>query len=235
MKTEKRSVKDFFDQTGLYLHKRFGIQLRREIINQLIPVLHYENVLDVGCGDGTLVLDYVEKAKKVWMIDISSNMLDLAKENIEINFPKEKAKVKYYQGDFILFKEQQLFDMILLIGVLAHVPDLDSVFVKLRDSLNPSGIVVVQYSDSSNLMIKLRQLLRKVSSAYTLNKISHNTIKRLCDENNFLIIAEKKFNFPFLGMKFLNDTVLYRFQHWLMNQRWLSFLLSDRILVLKSK
>jgi 2-polyprenyl-3-methyl-5-hydroxy-6-metoxy-1,4-benzoquinol methylase len=235
MKTEKSGVKEFFDQTGLYLHKRFGIQLRRKIINDLIPALSYQNVMDVGCGDGTLVLDRVEKAKSVWMIDLSANMLDLAKKNIEVTFPNEAKKVKYYHGDFTSFKKEEHFDIILLIGVLAHVPDLDSVFVKLKDLLKPDGIVVIQYSDSSNLMIQLRQLLRKVSSTHTLNKISHNTIRRLCDENNFFVVAKKKFNFPFFGMKFLSDTALYRFQYWLMNQRWPSFLLSDRILVLKNK
>jgi 2-polyprenyl-3-methyl-5-hydroxy-6-metoxy-1,4-benzoquinol methylase len=235
MKTEKSGVKEFFDQTGLYLHKRFGIQLRRKIINDLIPALSYENVMDVGCGDGTLVLDRVEKAKNVWMIDLSANMLDLAKKNIEVTFRNEAKKVKYYHGDFTSFKEEEYFDIILLIGVLAHVPDLDSVFVKLKDLLKPDGIVVIQYSDSNNLMIQLRQLLRKASATYKLNILNQDVIMRLCNENNFFIIAQKKFNFPFFGMKYLSDATLYVFQQWLMNQRLFSFLLSDRILVLKNK
>jgi 2-polyprenyl-3-methyl-5-hydroxy-6-metoxy-1,4-benzoquinol methylase len=235
-KSENIEVKKFFDQTGLYLHKRFGIQLRRKIIKELIPALSYRNVMDVGCGDGTLVLDHVEKAKNVWMIDLSANMLDLAKKNIEAVLPPDEArKVKYYHGDFTSFNKEEHFDIILLIGVMAHISDLDSVFIKLKALLKPTGIVVIQYSDSRNLIIKLRQLFRKASASYKLNILNQDVIMRLCDTNNFFVCAQKKFNFPFFGMRYFSDATLYTFQHWLMNQQIFSFLLSDRILVLKNK
>jgi 2-polyprenyl-3-methyl-5-hydroxy-6-metoxy-1,4-benzoquinol methylase len=235
METEKRGVKDFFDQTGLYLHKRFGIQLRREIIKKLVPATAYKRVLDVGCGDGTLSLDFIEKADHVAMIDLSDNMLILARQNIRYHFPEEDNKIIYFNGDFISFEENNPFDLILLIGVLAHVPDIGETFMKVSSLLKPNGVVVIQFSDSNHLLIRLRLWLHRRKSKYELNKITKGNLEVIYNQNNLKCIGEKKFNFPFFGMKYFSDRSLLTFQHWMMKKKWLSFLLSDVILILEKK
>ncbi len=235
MKTEKRGVKDFFDQTGLYLHKRFGIQLRREIIKELISDTTYKRVLDIGCGDGTLSLDFIGNADHVTMIDLSENMLILARQNIKHHFPLRASKVHYFNGDFLSFKESNSFDLILLIGVLAHVPNIGETFEKIDSLLKPNRVVVIQFSDSNHLLIRLRLWMHRRKSKYELNRITKTNLEAFYTQNNLECIAETKYNFPFFGMKYFSDESLLAFQHWIMNRRWLSFLLSDVILVLKKK
>ena len=235
MKVEKQGVKDFFDQTGVYLHKRFGIQLRREIIKELVPVTTYKRVLDIGCGDGTLSLDFIEKADHVAMIDLSENMLMLARQNIKYHFPLEENKTHYFNGDFISFKESNPFDLILLIGVLAHVTNIGETFEKVGSLLKPNGVVVIQFSESNHLLIRLRFRMHRRKSKYELNRITKTNLVTFYTQNNLECIAEKRYNFPFFGMKYFSDGSLFAFQHWIMNKRWLSFLLSDVILVLKKK
>lgn len=235
MRTENGGVKDFFDQTGLYLHKRFGIQLRREIIQKLVPAATYKRILDIGCGDGTLALDFVEKADQVTLIDLSENMLILARQNIKYHFPEEENKVHYFNGDFICFNENDRFDLILLIGVLAHVPNIGETFVKVSSLLKQNSVVVIQFSDSNHLLIRLRLWLHRRKSKYELNEITKSSLEIFYKQNDLECIAEKKFNFPFFGMKYFNDRSLLTFQQWIMGKRWLSFLFSDVILVLKRK
>ena len=81
----------------------------------------------------------------------------------------------------------------------------------------------------------MRQWLHRTSSQYALNQINEKVLVNLCDKNHLSIVDQKRFNFPFFGMKYLNDRTLYKFQYWLFRQRGLSFLLSDVILVLKRK
>lgn len=226
-------VKRFFNRTDLYLHKRYGIMLRRDLIKELTSSHSFKNVLDIGCGDGSLVLDFVEDADHVSLIDLSDNMLSLAKLNIESSLQNKIPEVKYFNSDFISFETTRKFDLILLVGVLAHIPDLDSVFKKLRNLVNEDGRIIIQYSDASHFMIKIRHMLHSMYSKYSLNLIKGKLILELCLENDFLIVATTRFNFPFFGMRFLSDTALYRFQHWLVRQNWLSFLLSDAMIVLK--
>jgi len=41
-----------------------------------------KDVLDIGCGDGSLSIQFLDKCKSLTLLDASSNMLRIAKENI---------------------------------------------------------------------------------------------------------------------------------------------------------
>ncbi len=232
MKTGDREVREFFNQTGLYLHKRFGILLRRQIIKNLVSGYSFKNILDVGCGDGSLVLDFINEAEHISMIDLSENMLSLAKLNIESNFPAKKSFVEYHNLDFGSFDRTSQYDLILIVGVLAHVPDIELVFAKLNDLVTPEGTVIIQYSDSSNWLIRARRWWHNKKMNYTLNEINEKVIINLCSKYDLTIQSEIRFNFPFFGMKYFSDKTLYKLQYWLVGKKWISFLLSDVMIVI---
>ena len=50
------TVRKFFSQPSRYLHRRFGIRIRKDIIEGLTAAVDRRHVIDLGCGDGSLSL-----------------------------------------------------------------------------------------------------------------------------------------------------------------------------------
>jgi len=76
-----------------------------------------DRVLDIGCGNGSLVYDVASKAKSVTGIDISEKNIQKAKlKNNRIN-------IKYIVGDATKDLSGEIFDVIILSNVLEHIED----------------------------------------------------------------------------------------------------------------
>ena len=80
---KKEYVQVFFEQPDKYLRNRFVIQIRKKIIAGLIEKIKHSNVLDVGCGDGSLTIDLLDKSR-VTFLDASSAMLNILKKRVKI-------------------------------------------------------------------------------------------------------------------------------------------------------
>ena len=108
----------------------------RSIAKQYYP--EGGKVLDVGCGPG-LYLKEFNSSYATAGIDISQEMVSLAR--------KECPYCNFFVGDFIRYEMNEKFDIIYSIGVLIYFcrSDLDKLFQKVRDLLNPGGIFYLSY------------------------------------------------------------------------------------------
>lgn len=146
--THSKKVKAFFDNTDNYLKNNSNISLRKNIIKTLIGNKKGDRILDVGCGNGDLSKDYILK-NNVDFFDISQNMLDILKKTIK----KEKIdSIRLIQGDFLNYHFDKKYDVILFVGVLAHVDSVKISVKKVSDLLNKNGVVVFQFTNTSNFI-----------------------------------------------------------------------------------
>ncbi len=93
--------------------------------------------LDVGCGEGRLSAQMATRAKHVTAIDISTQMVALARENV-------RAKnVTFIEGDVLDYPfAAESFDFIAAVAVLHHMPFGDSLR-RLSGLLRRGGVLAV--------------------------------------------------------------------------------------------
>ncbi len=102
-----------------------------------------EVVLDVGCGAGLDLYFYAKAVGvngKVYGLDISEDMLNKAKQNLEIVGIKN-ADVKYGHSDSLPF-EDSFFDVVASNGIYNLSPDKERVMREVFRVLKPGGRTV---------------------------------------------------------------------------------------------
>ena len=74
--------------------------------------------MDIGCGDGSLTLDYL-KENKITFLDITPEMLDIVKTKISDEYFGNDILI--YDINIFEFNTENKYDIIICVGVYAHV------------------------------------------------------------------------------------------------------------------
>ena len=97
-------------------------------------------ILDAGCGNGYLTIKLVleSNVKRVFSVDLSSKLIEIARENIARRIPNEsdRQRIEIHQDSITELKtiEDHSIDLIISNYVVMDTPDLDSV-IKVIPSL----------------------------------------------------------------------------------------------------
>ncbi len=219
-------VHAFFNVPDNYLHRKYGVRIRAELVRQLVGDLQRKEILDVGCGDGGVSLQFLANNRIVFC-DIAEKMLDLVKEQI----PQElRLSADFYHGSVDEFQLDKSFDDIFCIGVLAHVPSVERTISKLAKLLVPGGRLVLQFSDANHWLT--RWSIRNASYEYQVNKVVYQDIADCCQKYGLKRSDEVRYHFLVPGMGKLPDRWLYSFQKMTISPSLLSKLGTDYIWVL---
>lgn len=228
-------VKAFFEQTQIYLHKPFGVRIRALIARKMLECVQHQYILDIGSGDGSISLQFLDADTKLVLLDISENMLALARQNCPTEYI---GNVTFLNRDLSKYTSDGDFDVVLCLGVLAHVPNVDDAIKKIKSLLRPGGVCVLQFTDQRQWLAGLQwlvySLLRWLSGkdGYWVNPITHANIMALVTDNGFQVVDAVRYSFLFPGMGRLPNTWLYRYQLFTLENSCLSQHGTDVILKL---
>jgi len=228
---ETDKVKNFFDEPQKYLHKDFGIKIRRDIVGRMVKDLPYKHILDVGCGDGSISLPLLNGATTLDLVDLSSGMLALAKAKIPEGL---QANVSFENVSLEKLNTHKNYDLILAIGLLAHVPDVEKAIAILGNMLTPGGHLIFQFSEASKLATKMSFRVRKTGH-HKLNKIYKKTLVTIFEKNNFKLTNEISFATIFPGMGMLKNELLYNYCRYTINNKLFSLINSEYIMMVTRK
>lgn len=118
-----------------------------ERINHFLKLLPCKNgnVLDIGCGDGSLYDTYMETECYLTLLDISKKMIEKARTNI--------SYANFICDDFLKHKFDRKFEGITLFYSMYHIPlsrQLEAL-KKMNNLLMPAGVVLLNVRrESSN-------------------------------------------------------------------------------------
>jgi SAM-dependent methyltransferase len=132
-------TREEFDRIAL-LTERHGGAAGETYHNYLMRHLppRFENALEVGCGSGTFTRLLASRARSVTALDLSPEMIRLAKAR-SAGYPN----VEYRLGDVMrLPLPAEGYDCIVSIATLHHLP-LEQALLKLKDALKPGGTLVI--------------------------------------------------------------------------------------------
>ena len=141
---ETKEVIEFFDR----LASGWDAEMVRsdEIIRIILDnagVTAGKNVLDVACGTGVLVPDYLKRGvASVTGIDISPKMVEIARGK----FPQESVTILCGDVETAAFDRQ--FDCIVVYNAFPHFPDPERLIRTLAGLLTPGGALTVAHGMS---------------------------------------------------------------------------------------
>jgi ubiquinone/menaquinone biosynthesis C-methylase UbiE len=129
-------------------------------------------------------------------------MLALAEKNIPAN---EKQKVLFINDDFFNIDIQEnTYDLVICLGLLAHVNSPEQLLTKLCKIITPSGSLIIQNTDSSHFYsylirtyLGLKNMITK--QRYKLNKVKGSFLEQHIKKNGFELINSFRYNQSFLG------------------------------------
>ena len=209
------SVKKIFEQADWYLDRwRCAIRLRAETVREFIGDRSFESVLDIGCGDGSISTQLLKPGTKLTLNDLSSTMLTLASSRVPSHLTDH---VDCINEDFsCVTLKFQPFDLIICLGVLAHVESPKATIDKIHSLLMPCGTVIVECTDARHPLTRLGAVYASIGGAfapstYTLNPVSPADVVQMFESRGFTQTGAFRHVLPMFGMsRVLSQTTIYR-------------------------
>ena len=112
-----------------------------------------KRILDVGCGNGYVLAQYVKNGGEVYGIDLTEAAVDLSRKRF--GFTEFKGEFKHTDGDSISYPDN-MFDIVCAMGVLHHIADPKPMINEMYRVLKPGGkIILMLYNKRSykNLVV----------------------------------------------------------------------------------
>ena len=141
---EKNDVISFFDKCA----PTWDAEMIRDdaIIGTILDNAHIhggEKVLDVACGTGVLIDDYLQRdVASVTGVDISPEMIRRAREKFS------DSRVSFLCGDVETVDLAPDFDVIVVYNAFPHFPDPTALIARLSSLLKSGGILTVAHGMS---------------------------------------------------------------------------------------
>jgi ubiquinone/menaquinone biosynthesis C-methylase UbiE len=131
------SIQSDFDRIALLEHEEWNhnAHYHTYLIRQFPEKCRH--VLEIGCGTGEFSRLLAAHAEEVLAIDLSPQMIHLAKEHSN-HYPN----IDFVTGDVMTYQlEDNQFDCIATLTTLHHLP-IESILKKIKNALKPGGVFI---------------------------------------------------------------------------------------------
>ena len=141
---EKKEIVAFFDRrAGSWDAELIRNDAVVETILDGAQVLPGMDVLDVACGTGVLIGDYLAReVASVTAVDISPEMVKIARKK----FPQKEVRILC--ADVEELEPSRRFDCIMVYNAFPHFPDPERLIAILAGMLKPGGTLTVAHGMS---------------------------------------------------------------------------------------
>ena len=151
---DKNQVIRFFDDMALCWDDN---QVRSEEIISFIldkgGISEGQKVLDVACGTGVLFPDYISRKAEVTGVDISSEMLQIAKKK----FPD----IELICADAEEYAFTKAYDAVMIYNAFPHFPQPEKLIKNLSEALKKGGRITVAHGISEKELEKCHATVAK--------------------------------------------------------------------------
>jgi SAM-dependent methyltransferase len=149
-----QTVKRVFETPQWYLKGRsYHVRVRTNTVQHLLPASEGRQILDIGCGDGSISVPLLRPGSKLTLLDMSAAMLKIAQSRV----PAELASaVTVINGDVLgADLPPAAYDVVICLGVFAYFSNPAPLIEKLHTILRPGGTLIVECSDSAHFLSSL--------------------------------------------------------------------------------
>ena len=198
----RSKLQDYFDRTandawakltsdvpvsGIRATVRAGRdQMRANLIARLPESLTGKRILDAGCGTGALALELAKKGASVVAIDLSPNLIELAKERIS---SADRQNIDFRSGD-MLDDSLGEFDYVVGMDSMIHYCAADMLVVLEKLAPRVSKKIVFTFAPSTlalEVMIRVGRLFPRKDRAPFIEPISQVKLSKLIDQSPWFV------------------------------------------------
>lgn len=183
-----KSINNYYNRRSVYKTRN----RRKRIIVKLLKThtLDNKNILDVGCGEGSLGKALKENGANVTGIDISKKAIEIAKKKID------KVFLLDVENDHLPFKRGE-FDIIILSEIIEHIFSPTDLLNKIKPFLKQGGYLILTVPNFLYFSNRIKMLFGKFN--YTNGGIldfghirffTYKQARELIMRNNFKITKQ---------------------------------------------
>lgn len=197
---KEKSKQTFSNQANIYASTYNGKHAKKlyESVSQKVSSFNCKEVLDVGCGTGT-VLSMLSKNEGISLagIDLSEKMLNIAREKLD-----EKVELKIGDSEQLPW-DDNTFDAIMCTDSFHHYPEPEKVLSEMARVLKFSGHLIIAdpwmlspFRQVTNLLFKYSKygdyrIYSKTEISKLLIKCGFNSVNwNRVNCNSFVVTAE---------------------------------------------
>jgi SAM-dependent methyltransferase len=192
-----------------------------------------KTILDVGCGDGSISRQFLPD-NSVTFLDLSRAMLDAAKCSVPRRW---RSNAYFVQGSILAAPLKTAFDVVICLGVLAHISEPAEALLRLAELVKPGGLCLLQFTDAGSLMAtfnrqywRLRGLLFP-RHPYPLTRLTPAEVERLAAETGMHEVMRRRHASPLPGSRLIGQALQLKYLRW--SSQWLPHHASEVIVLFR--
>lgn len=192
MNNDDNTIKNFFNKKAFSWDETTNHNLL--LIEQLINKIDFnetDKILDVGCGTGVLEPFLLNKSNnKITAIDISENMIQIAKSKIE--------NVNFICADFYTFNCSDKFDKIIFFDSYPHLIDKEKLLAMILLHTKIDSEVIIIHDIGKERLKKVHsehanisKELQNIQDESNIFKSNFTLIKNEDEIDHYLMIIKR--------------------------------------------
>ena len=200
MVSKTQQVKTVFEEPQWYLERRrYNITIRAETVQELLAGKTFDRIIDIACGDASISLPLLTQENRLTLVDISSAMLAHARSRIPSALT---ANVDILNQDFMSANlRPQSYDLVMCLGLLAHVDNPAGIIAKITSLVKPGGTIIMESTDAANIMNDVTVYYHKVThfwkrETYDLNLITTEEVVRMFAQHRVKLAKIFRYSLP---------------------------------------
>jgi len=145
-------------------YNRFEFLTTLDLINEYFP--KDATVCDIGSGPGKYALELLSRGDQVTLIDLSQELIDLARKKIQERSFQDRAQVFCANAQDLSMLQSEEFDCVLVLGPMYHLLKKEERHSALKEAhrvLKKGGVGIVAYLNSWGI---IRYGLERFSRRY---------------------------------------------------------------------
>ncbi len=190
-------VRAFFDRADNHRAVTHVTALRARMVRELLawppPNAAGLRVLDVGAGDGSVTRDLARDVARLTWLDASHGMLEAARRGVSGEL---SGRIDVVEGT--LEQYARVHDVVICVGLLAHVDCVDEAMAKLGKLTRAGGKLIVEITDRDAATAAPGRLVHRVREhfgshyGYVLNETSLAEIDAIATRHHLVRVAVRR-------------------------------------------
>jgi SAM-dependent methyltransferase len=159
-------------------------------------------VLDLGCGVGTVDFFIADKCKYVVGVDISSKAIKMANKSRDVMGVNNAT---FICGDVTELDFRDKFDFVICSEVIEHINDYLLLMLSINTYLKKGGLLLLSTPLKSAPLYRWGYLENFERRVGHLSRLDIGTLTTLCKESNFTVIEQECVEGILRNFLFTND------------------------------